>query len=137
MLGCMSSVATDPNGVASGPSIALANAEHSRRRQVWQSQRVEQFERRRVLRAVDDFLTTVEEINLVGQGRHPDPLMPHRLRRLEALIGRRVPDTVRGAANGQRLHEALLDWQEELLDEANPSRRLYSPFATLAAGGAF
>jgi uncharacterized membrane protein len=67
---------------------------------------------------------TVEEINLSGRGRQPDPLIPHRLRRLEAAIGRPVPDAVQRARNAHRLHAALMDWQEDLLDEAYPAREL-------------
>jgi hypothetical protein len=33
-----------------------------------------------------------------------------------------VPEAVRRARNGHQLHAALMDWQEELLDEACPAR---------------
>jgi hypothetical protein len=35
-----------------------------------------------------------------------------------------VPDAVHRARNGHRLHAALMDWQEDLLDEAYPAREL-------------
>jgi hypothetical protein len=74
---------------------------------------------------VDALVETVEEINLSGRGRQYDPLIPHRLRRLEAEIGRPAPDTVHRARNARQLHAALMDWQEELLDEACPAREFH------------
>jgi hypothetical protein len=71
---------------------------------------------------VDALVETVEEINLSGRGRQHDPLIPHRLRRLEAEIGRPAPEAVHRARNGLQLHAALMNWQEELLDEACPAR---------------
>jgi hypothetical protein len=124
----------DADGARSGPSIARANADHSRQREVWITGRHHEVERRRVLRAVDAFLDTVEEINLSGRGREPDPLMRHRLRRLEVEVGERLPDMVRRAPNGHRLHEALLDWEDELLDDANPSRAMYRTMSDEMAG---
>jgi hypothetical protein len=74
---------------------------------------------------VDALVETVEEINLSGRGRQPDPLIPHRLRRLEAEIGRPAPERVHRARNAHQLHAALMDWQEELLDDACPARRFH------------
>jgi hypothetical protein len=108
-----------------GPSIARASADYSRNRDAWLSDRLLVEARRRIVRAVDALVDTVEEINLSGRGRQVDPLIPHRLRRLEAEIGRPVPETVLRARNGHRLHAALMDWQEELLDEACPDRRFH------------
>jgi hypothetical protein len=109
-------------GQVCGPSIARASADYSRNRDAWLAERRLVEARRRVVRAVDALIDTVEEINLSGRGRQPDPLIPHRLRRLEAAIGRPVPEIVHRARNGHRLHAALMDWQEELLDEACPDR---------------
>jgi hypothetical protein len=113
---------------ARGPSIARATADHSRRRSGWLSARRLQAARRRPVLAVDALVETVEEINLSGRGRQHDPLIPHRLRRLEAEIGRPVPETVHRARNGHQLHAALMDWQEELLDEACPAREFRGAF---------
>jgi hypothetical protein len=74
---------------------------------------------------VDALLETVEEINLAGRGRQHDPLIPHRLRRLEAAIGRPAPPGVHRARNNHQLHAALMDWQEVLLDEVCPARELH------------
>jgi hypothetical protein len=125
MLVVMSIAATDHEyGAPRGPSIARANADFSRQRKVWLVGRREAMERRRVLHAVDGFLDTVEESNLAGHGRALDPLMRHRLRRFEAQVGRPLPPNVWQAPTGHRLHEALLDWQETLLDQAGLGPRL-------------
>jgi hypothetical protein len=117
------SVASDArDGNVRAASIARASAEYVEQRDAWRTHRRIHEERRRTLRAVDDFLTTVEEINLAGRGRQPDPLIPHRLRRLETEIGSPVPAPVRIAGTGHRLHEALMQWEEDLLDELHPSR---------------
>ena len=108
--------------IVRGPSIARATADHSRRRSAWLTDRRIQAARRRPVLAVDALVDTVEEINLSGRGRQHDPLIPHRLRRLEDEIGRPVPEAVRRARNGHQLHAALMDWQEDLLDEACPAR---------------
>jgi hypothetical protein len=108
-----------------GPSIARAAADHSRRRSAWLTGRRLETARRRPLLAVDALVETVEEINLSGRGRQHDPLIPHRLRRLEAEIGRSAPERVHRARNGHQLHAALMDWQEELLDEACPAREFH------------
>jgi hypothetical protein len=111
-----------PASTVRGPSIVRATADYSRHRDAWLAGRRLQEARRRAVRAVDALVETVEEINLSGRGRQHDPLIPHRLRRLEAEIGRPVPEAVRRPWNAHKLHAALLDWQEELLDEASPAR---------------
>lgn len=112
-----------PRHVA-GPSIARATADHLRRRGAWLADRRREEARRRVVRAVDALVDTVEEINLSGRGGQHDPLIPHRLRRLETEIGRPVPEAVRRARNGHHLHATLMDWQEQLLDEACAARQV-------------
>jgi hypothetical protein len=114
-----------PASTVRGPSIVRATADYSRHRGAWLADRRLQEARRHAVRAVDALVETVEEINLSGRGRQHDPLISHRLRRLETEIGRPVPEAVLRARNGHRLHAALLDWQEELLDEACPGRRLH------------
>jgi hypothetical protein len=108
-----------------GPSIARATADHSRRRALSLSDRRLEAARRRRVRAVDVLVEIAEEINLSGCGRQHDPLIPHRVRRLEAEIGRSAPERVHRARNAHQLHAALMDWQEELLDEACPARRFH------------
>jgi hypothetical protein len=48
------------------------------------------------------------------------------LLRLEVEAGRPLPAKVSEARTPVRLHSALLDWQEELLDEAVPGRAAYA-----------
>src|SRR5260221_4410704 len=79
---------------AGGPSIARASADYSRHRDAWLADRRLGEARRRVVRAVDALVGTVEEINLSGRGTQPDPLIPHRVRRLDAEIGMPVPRQV-------------------------------------------
>ena len=112
-------------GAAGRPSIARASADFVRLQDEWRAGRRQVAERRRVLHAVDGFLDTVEESNLAGHGRRLDPLMHHRLRRLEAQVGRALPDSVWRAPSGHRLHEALLDWEEDLLVQAGLGARLH------------
>jgi hypothetical protein len=121
----VTSVAAGCPSSLGGPSIARATADHFRRRDAWLADRRLEESRRRTIRAVDALVDTVEEINLSGRGGQYDPLIPHRLRRLEAEIGRPVPEAVRRARNGHHLHAALMDWQEALLDEACPARQLH------------
>lgn len=121
----MASVAAGYPGDVCGPSIARAAADYSRRRGVWLADRRREEARRGAVLAVDALVDTVEEINLSGRGRQCDPLIPHRLRRLEAAIGRPAPEAVHRARNGHQLHAALMDWQEVLLDEACPARHFH------------
>ncbi len=120
----MSSLAACP-GASPGPSIARAAADHCLRRSAWLTDRELQERRRRAVRTVDALLETVEEINLAGRGRQHDPLIPHRLRRLEAAIARPAPPAVHRARNNHELHAALVDWQEVLPDEICPARELH------------
>lgn len=113
------------SSIVRGPSIARATADQSRRRSASLTALHLETARRRPVLAVDALVETVEEINLSGCGRQHDPLIPHRLRRLEAEIGRGAPEAVHRARNARQLHAALMDWQEELLDEACPAREFH------------
>jgi hypothetical protein len=118
----MNAPAAFPRPSTTGPSIEGASADYRQRRTAWLIERRLEMARRHGVRAVDAFLCSVEEINLSGHGRQPDPLIPARVRRLEAQLGRQVPAAVRLARNAHQLHAALLDWQDELLSEAVPQR---------------
>jgi hypothetical protein len=107
---------------AGGPSIARASAESAGRRQAWLTDRREQARRRHAVRVVDALLDDVEQINLSRRGRIEDPLIAVRLRRLQSALGESVPGHVLRARTGHRLHAALLDWQESLLDAMSPAR---------------
>jgi hypothetical protein len=118
----MSAPAADHSPSTTGPSIGGAIADYRQRRTAWLIDRHHEMARRHGVRVVDAFLASVEEINLSGRGRQRDPLIPTRLRRLEAELGRQLPAAVQRASNAHRLHAALLDWQDELLSDAMPRR---------------
>jgi hypothetical protein len=84
--------------------------------------------RRHIVRTVDGILDELEEVNLDGRGRIDDPLMGRRLCRVEAQLGRRLPAAARQARTAKTLHEALLDWLDELLDEVVDGRAALARF---------
>jgi hypothetical protein len=87
---------------------------------------VRERQRRQAVCAVDDLVDALEDLNLSGRGRQATALMPGWLRRLEVEACRPLPPRVSQARVPVKLHAALLDWQEELLDEAVPGRALYA-----------
>lgn len=80
---------------------------------------------RQRLAAIDDMLATLEARHLAGE-RTFDRLTRARLRRLEKVVGLSLPRKALRARNTVRLHAALLDWQEDLLDDIVPERQLYA-----------
>ena len=78
--------------------------------------------RRRV--AVIDELLGVLELGNLRRERSIDRLLRARLRRLEAEVGLPLPRRVVRARNTVRLHAALLDWQQLVLDTVVPERLL-------------
>jgi len=77
----------------------------------------------RTLRGIDRVLEALEEINLTGRGF--DPVTDQSLAALEHATAAELPQFVRGAPTPVDLHEALLDWQEQLLDRAIPTRQTF------------
>jgi len=75
------------------------------------------------LRAIDRVIETLEEVNLKGRGF--EPVTGEALMAVERVTNAELPSAVRGALTPVDLHEALLDWQEQLLDRAKPSRLEY------------
>lgn len=120
--------AADAPAARSAPSAGIrrASAEASRARDEALARLVRERQRRRAVRAVDELVDALEDLNLSGRGRQTTALMPGWLRRLELEACRPLPPRVSQARNPVRLHAALLDWQEELLDEAVPGRALYA-----------
>ena len=102
----------------SGPSIRRASEEFFVARAASQEAR----RWRTAVRLVDGLLDVLEEINQSGRGHDEDALIPGRLRRLETAVGRPFPARVHRARTPIRLHAALLDWQEALLDEGVQAR---------------
>lgn len=78
---------------------------------------------REPVRVVDSLLARVEESNLAGHGAVAGVHVRLWIRELARALGRPVPIGVRRAQTGYELHGALLDWQEQLLDEAVPHGR--------------
>jgi hypothetical protein len=76
---------------------------------------------RRRITAVDSLINLLEERHLTGE-RSFDRGLRHRLHRLESEVGVPLPRKAMRARNTVRLHAALLDWQETLLDTLLPER---------------
>ena len=77
---------------------------------------------RRRVEAIDEMLDILEHMHL-NRERTIDRLIRTRLRRLEDEVGLPLPRKVVRARNTVRLHAALLDWQDVVLDEVVPGRR--------------
>ena len=74
-------------------------------------------ERRRVVCEIDQVLDELEQAHVEGRmlGRS---VVRDRADRLSARLGRTAPPSVVGAVDSVRLHDALLDWAEELVRDA-------------------
>jgi hypothetical protein len=92
-------------------AAAAASAEAARRR----------AGARRGVAAIDEVLGAVEEHHLARLPRQVRLLREWR-DHLEQRGGLTVPRHILTLENTARLHEALLDWQEELLDQLVPGR---------------
>ena len=86
-------------------------------------------ERRRLLqsrlRSIDHLLEVLEARNLDGM-RDIDEAIRAELDRLPRKVGVPLPCSVKLARNTRRLHAALLDWQQEVLDTLLPARAEYA-----------
>ena len=80
---------------------------------------------RRCVRVVDELIALLEERHLDGE-RTYDRVLRQRVRRMALEIGAEMPRSVERARNTVRLHAALLDWQEALLDAVMPARLEYA-----------
>jgi hypothetical protein len=80
-------------------------------------------QRLRILRTIDRVLESLEEVNLSGHGF--EPVKGAWFGAVEQATGSELPANVRGASTPVDLHEALLDWQEQLLDRVVPARSTY------------
>ena len=77
---------------------------------------------RRRIAAIDEMLDELERMHL-DRNRVISRMVRCRLRRLEQEVGMPLPRRVVRARNTVRLHAALLDWQDEVLDAVVPARR--------------
>jgi len=101
--------------------IAQASREVWERRMAWLRRRSVDSRVRRRINAIDSLINVLEERHLTGERRF-DPVLRRRLYRLEDEIGVALPRKAVRARNTVRLHAALLDWQETLLDTLVPER---------------
>lgn len=89
---------------------------------------VGQEERRRLrilhVQRLERVLETVEMHNL-QRDRQVPPTMWRELAELEGLLPVPAPPALWQARNTARLHDALLDWEADLLDEIAPHRGAY------------
>jgi hypothetical protein len=85
-------------------------------------QSLERARARRRVGAIDEMLDVLERMHL-NRDRVIDSMIRCRLRRLEQEVGLPMPRQVVRARNTVRLHAALLDWQDEVLDQVFPWRR--------------
>jgi hypothetical protein len=76
---------------------------------------------RRRITAIDSLVNVLEERHLIGE-RTVDRVVRRSLGRLEDEVGMALPRKALRARNTVRLHAALLDWQETLLDTLLPER---------------
>lgn len=81
------------------------------------------------IRAIDEVLDRVEELNL-RRRKGERPTVPRWwLSNLERRVGAPLPQPVGHARDTVLFHGALLDWQEEWLDLLRPDRRFAYPDA--------
>jgi hypothetical protein len=102
--------------------IARAGREIWDRRITSLRRRVDGSRIRRRIKAIDSLINQLEERHLTGE-RSFDRVLRQRLYRLEDEVGVPLPRKAIRARNTVRLHAALLDWQETLLDSMVPERQ--------------
>jgi hypothetical protein len=104
-----------------GDRIARAGSEIWERRTTALRRRLRGSRMRQRVVAIDSLIAILEERHLTGE-RTFDRVLRQRLYRLEHEVGLPLPRKAVRARNTVRLHAALLDWQETLLDEMMPER---------------
>ncbi len=95
-----------------GAKVRARQRAHERRIRSAQVQRLERI------------LEDVEMHNL-QRDRQVPPAMWKELTELDGLLPVKAPARLWDARNTARLHDALLDWEGDLLDEVMPHRRAY------------
>lgn len=105
----------------SGDLIAQAGREIWERRIASLRRRLDGSDIRRRIAAIDTMINQLEERHLTGE-RTFDRVLRQRLHHLEDEVGVPLPRKAVRARNTVRLHAALLDWQETLLDALLPER---------------
>ena len=118
-----------------GGAIRQANVDFNRARDMWIADRARRQHERRLLDLVDELLDDLETVNLSGHGNVPDLLVAARVWRLEHSLDAPPPAPVREASTAITLHSALLDWQDELLDQLVVDRPLRHLIEEQCEGG--
>ena len=111
--------------VASRGGMAVAVNEVATAR--LRSQRLRERSRllRSRMRSIDHLLDVLEARNMDGL-RDIDDMIRAELDRLPRTVGVPLPCDVKLARNTRRLHAALLDWQQDVLDALVPARAQYA-----------
>jgi hypothetical protein len=104
-----------------GDLIAQAGREIWERRLDALHRRLQDSSVRQRIAAIDSLINLLEERHLTGD-RTLDRVLRQRLYGLEREVGLPLPRKAVRARNTVRLHAALLDWQEMLLDQLLPER---------------
>ena len=104
-----------------GDLIARADREIWDLRAASQRHRADAGRVRQRVAAIDALVAVLEERHLTGE-RTLDRVLRQRLYRLEGEVGLPLPRKAVRARNTVRLHAALLDWQESMLDTLLPER---------------
>ena len=102
-------------GAITDMDAAKARAEDAKARRRLRIQHIQRLER---------VLDTVENHNL-QRDRQVPPDMWRQLAELEVVLPVPAPAALWQARNTARLHDALLDWEADLLDEVAPHRVAY------------
>lgn len=105
--------------------IAAAASELTAARRSFKHSRNRERSLRCPIARIDHLLAVLEARNLDG-ARDIDASIRAELDRLPRAVGVPLSCDVKLARNTRRLHAALLDWQELVLDSLKPTRRRYS-----------
>ncbi len=114
-------MSADATTLSDSDLIAHAGVEVWERRMASLRRRLDRSRIRQRIAAVDQLINLLEERHLLGN-RAFDRVLRRRLHHLEQEVGLPLPRKAVRARNTVRLHAALLDWQENVLDALLPER---------------
>ena len=114
-------MAGDATAYRGSSLLVTAGVEIWERRIASWRHRIDRSRIRQRIAAVDEVIEVIEERHLRGN-RALDRMLRHRLRNLEQEVGMPLPRKAVRARNTVRLHAALLDWEETVLDALLPER---------------
>lgn len=101
------------------PNVQLRNNRLATMRRHYATMRT-----RQTIAVIDEVIEVLEERNLEGE-RRIDRGVRKLVRRLEAEVDVPLPRQVLRARNTARLHGAVLDWMETVVDQLIPERRRF------------